>query len=150
MEKCQWCKYWAPQHEDRTQASYGYQECRRHSPVMHEVRHGNQVDQFPWPRTSHNDWCGDFERVPLRHEDMTVDEGEEATLAQSSVQILNSSDQWLDYEMLRRKLSENDKFAVMIKNSPNYFYTMLRRLEVRGEIERLDGMVRGLRKGLSP
>ena len=63
MEKCQWCKFWATSHEDRTQAGYGYQECRRHSPVVYEIRHGSQVDQYPWPRTGYDHWCGDFERV---------------------------------------------------------------------------------------
>jgi hypothetical protein len=76
----------------------------------------------------------------------TAEVGDDESMAEASIRILNSSDLWTTYEQLRARLAENEKFAAMLENSPNYFYTLVRRLQARGEIERRAKLLRGLKK----
>ena len=53
---CENCRFWQSSKSSRRG------DCRRYAP-----RPGTQVGtQGParWPRTNHDDWCGEFERKP--------------------------------------------------------------------------------------
>ncbi len=76
----------------------------------------------------------------------TAEFSPDESMAEAATRILNSSDLWTDYEQLRVRLSESEKFAAMLTKSPNYFYTMVRRLKARDEIERRGKLLRGLKK----
>lgn len=57
---CSTCRYWVTQPVHQ----YHVTECRRHAP---EVGHGQSLtcdDKRMFPKTSHDDWCGEYEAKP--------------------------------------------------------------------------------------
>jgi hypothetical protein len=66
VASCETCRFWEAISEDG-----GMGECRRHAPTLHIQGHievygrseGYPTDALEgmWPRTAHNDWCGEFQ-----------------------------------------------------------------------------------------
>jgi hypothetical protein len=69
---CQFCKWWAPGDyqgnatvESRENIGRHMNvDCRRHAPIVREIRSGNYIQFQNWPQTNGASWCGDFEQVP--------------------------------------------------------------------------------------
>jgi hypothetical protein len=58
--RCQMCKFWAVE-PDRRAFMSGNEDCRRHAPTpYYENRGDNCWGICNWPKTNHDDWCGDF------------------------------------------------------------------------------------------